>query len=352
MSIYADRVREETYTSGTGTITLSGTLQGFRTFSSSFSNGDKIHYCIENGIDWEVGSGTYNSNTLSRDYILSSSNSNNLVDFPAGKKEVLCVAPAEYYNYSVPINYISGLEITPSKSAANYDQLSIAAGTCKSSTNLDVLNLTANISNRSIGNEFPTGLRPSGITSITAGDTLHLFLIRYNGTINAMFDTDLSATNILNISGVTSYRRIGSLISTSWSDSSGGIIYIKPFIQIENEFVFSTTIADINPSSANISSSPTLYTLDVPSGIKVMAKINITIWSASNIYMRLEHPDTDEITTSDTTALLRTGGSSGNAFSSTQVNILTNTSKQIKGRTNSLTAWFYATTVGYKDFRR
>lgn len=96
--VVADRVRQVTTTTGTGTITLSGSLTGFQTFSV-IGDGNTTYYTIVNGDDgaWEVGLGTYTSSgtTLSRDEVLSSSNSNALVDFAAGTKDVFVTYPAE-----------------------------------------------------------------------------------------------------------------------------------------------------------------------------------------------------------------------------------------------------------------
>jgi hypothetical protein len=96
--VIADRVRETTASSGTGTITLAGAFAGFQPFSV-IGNGNTTYYCIIDAATgaWEVGIGTYTSsgNTLSRDTVLSSSNSDALVPFAAGTKDVICTQPAE-----------------------------------------------------------------------------------------------------------------------------------------------------------------------------------------------------------------------------------------------------------------
>lgn len=78
--IYADRVRETTVTTGTGTINLGGAVSQFQSFIAAVGNSNTCDYCITSGnlTDWEVGSGTVTSgspNTLSRDVIYASSNS-------------------------------------------------------------------------------------------------------------------------------------------------------------------------------------------------------------------------------------------------------------------------------------
>lgn len=91
-----DRVKETTTTTGTGTVTLAGAATGFRTFSSVLAVGDIVDYCIEAGSEWEVGTGRLvTSTTLSRDSVKASSNSNNLVSFSAGTKNVFITIAAE-----------------------------------------------------------------------------------------------------------------------------------------------------------------------------------------------------------------------------------------------------------------
>lgn len=95
--VVRDRVNETSTTTGTGTFTLAGAVTGFQTFSA-IGNGNTTYYTIvlQGGSEWEVGLGTYTSSgtTLSRDTVLSSSNSGSLVNFSAGTKNVFCDYPA------------------------------------------------------------------------------------------------------------------------------------------------------------------------------------------------------------------------------------------------------------------
>ena len=95
----ADRVRETTITTGTGTIDLAGAVANFETFASNLSNSDTTYYAIvdnTNG-DFEVGLGTFSTgspNTLARTTPISSSNSNSAVNFGSGTKDVFITTPA------------------------------------------------------------------------------------------------------------------------------------------------------------------------------------------------------------------------------------------------------------------
>jgi hypothetical protein len=96
-----DRVQETSTTTGTGTLTLAGATVGYQSFAV-IGNGNTTYYNITDGTNWEVGVGTYTSSgtTLSRDTVLSSSNSDALVNFPAGSKNVFCTYPAEKAVYT------------------------------------------------------------------------------------------------------------------------------------------------------------------------------------------------------------------------------------------------------------
>jgi hypothetical protein len=99
--IVKDRVRENSSTTGTGTLTLSGAVSGFQTFSSAIGNTNTTWYAIVNNAEWEVGLGTVGAGTLARNTVLESSNAGSLVNFSAGTKDVFCTYPAEqslYFN--------------------------------------------------------------------------------------------------------------------------------------------------------------------------------------------------------------------------------------------------------------
>ena len=96
--VLKDRVKETTAVIGTGTATLLGAASGYQSFAA-IGNGNTTYYCIaeQTGSGWEVGIGTYTASgtTLSRTTVLASSNSNNLVNFSAGTKDIFCTYPAD-----------------------------------------------------------------------------------------------------------------------------------------------------------------------------------------------------------------------------------------------------------------
>jgi len=95
----ADRVRETTTTTGTGTINLGGAVTNFETFAANLSNSDTTYYAIVDNTNgaFEVGLGTFSTgspNTLARTTPIASSNSNSAVNFGAGTKDVFITLPA------------------------------------------------------------------------------------------------------------------------------------------------------------------------------------------------------------------------------------------------------------------
>jgi hypothetical protein len=103
-----DRVQETSTTTGTGTFTLAGALSGFETFSGSIGNTNTTFYTIVNGSEWEIGIGTVGAGTLARTTVYQSSNSDALVNFSAGTKNVFCTYPADQaiYRLNLPTKLV------------------------------------------------------------------------------------------------------------------------------------------------------------------------------------------------------------------------------------------------------
>jgi len=106
-----DRVKETSTTTGTGSFTLDGAVTGFETFSSAIGNTNTTYYAIaiQGGSEFEVGLGTVSAGALSRDTIISSSNSDNAVDFSAGTKDVFCTLPASKAVFKDASDVVSGV---------------------------------------------------------------------------------------------------------------------------------------------------------------------------------------------------------------------------------------------------
>ena len=98
--VIADRVKETTTTTGTGTVTLLGASAGFQSFAA-IGNANTTYYTIaaQTGTEWEVGIGTFTSSgtTLARTTVLSNSSGTepSALNFSAGTKDVFVTYPSD-----------------------------------------------------------------------------------------------------------------------------------------------------------------------------------------------------------------------------------------------------------------
>jgi len=96
MAVLKNRAKMSTSTTGTGTITLGSAEDGYQTFADAgVANADVVRYVIEDGSNFEIGTGTYTSSgtTLSRT-VSESSNSDAAINL-SGSATVFIGATAE-----------------------------------------------------------------------------------------------------------------------------------------------------------------------------------------------------------------------------------------------------------------
>jgi len=103
-----DRVKEYTASTGIGGISFIGAFTGFQSFDSVFTSGDTTFYVVEEHNQWEVGVGTYGSNNLERDTVLSSSNGGSKINL-TGSGVVSVTLPASQAFFNDDAVYISGV---------------------------------------------------------------------------------------------------------------------------------------------------------------------------------------------------------------------------------------------------
>jgi hypothetical protein len=177
--VVKDRVLETSNTNGTGTFTLAGAVNGFQAFSV-IGVGNTTYYAIteETNNQWEVGLGTVGSGTLTRDTVLSSSNSGNKVDFADGLKQVFCDYPASKAVYKDGAGTIVGLGTMATQNAnavaitgGTLNGVAIG-GTTAGDGFFDVLSSNAGNLNGTIGSTSPnTGAFTYISTSSTTSTT-------------------------------------------------------------------------------------------------------------------------------------------------------------------------------------
>jgi hypothetical protein len=250
--VIADRVRETTTTTGTGTLSLDGAVAGFQAFTA-VGNNNTTYYTIQGTTEWEVGIGTYVSNTLSRDTVLSSSNGGSKLLLTAGTKDVFVTLPAGKTVISVAGKFgevtlsntdISGLGTmstqnansvtitggtatltslsTPTVQATNSAGLSLknASGTTQLSMGAGGGdNLTLNVSTNINGSNAQVDISPTGTGHVHMKPT-------GTGSVE-IAPTNTGTLDNLVIGGITPKAITGTTITaTSFSGSGSGLTSI------------------------------------------------------------------------------------------------------------------------------
>ena len=208
--ILADRVKETTTVTGTGTASLLGASTGFQSFSAGVGDSNTTYYCIadQGGANWEVGLGTYTAvgSTLSRTTVLASSNTGALVNFTAGTKDVFVTYPAEKGIWKDASGNAIGLGTPSAFVATNVTGLPLTTGVTG----------TLPVANGGTGVTTSTG---TGSTVLSESPTLSN--PTYTGTLTG-------STGILNIGSGQVYKdasgnvAIGSPIAYDKLDVFGG----------------------------------------------------------------------------------------------------------------------------------
>jgi hypothetical protein len=217
--VVADRVQETSTTSGTGTLTLSGAVVGFQTFSTAVGNGNTTFYTIYDptAYDWEVGIGTVGAGTLARTTVLSNSaGTTSQISFASNAKFVFCTYPAEKsINYDTngvaTIGEVLGYSDTGiigsfASTVAGYNQVVVQnkSTATNASTNFNVSNdagtAGANYAELGINSSTFTGTGSFNIAgaSYVASASTDLTLGTY-GAYNVHFVTNSSTTDAMTI---------------------------------------------------------------------------------------------------------------------------------------------------------
>ena len=294
--VFADRVKDSSTTTGTGTFTISGTAAtGYQTFNSGIGVGNTCYYCIAgqagstDPTEWEVGLGTLaTATTITRsagNVLSGSSGAGTLVNFSAGTKDVFVTSPALWAtspSFTGTVGVASQLNLTnasnwnlyASGAGANYMAGQLGVGT----TTLTNGYLTVNPTTQSI---TPANAYFAGTNNYNASTI-------YGNWQNYVLNGN-TATTISNASGsslqvsFTSTQQINNLyglsvpVTLNGTGQLGNMVGINTQLllgsgatsggTISTAYSFSAGIPNINTSAtANISSAYQFYANTITQG--------------------------------------------------------------------------------------
>lgn len=246
---------------------------------------------------------------------------------------------------NLPAGHLHGL--TMSNAADTVNDITIAAGRCRDSSNTVDL-VFASAFTKQIDSSWVVGTNVGGRSSAgLADDTWHVFAIGKALGTNAdfLFHNTVDPTSVLP-TGYLYYRRIGSVIRSGAT--------LLGFIQFGNEFWLKTNILDYGAAPGN--TTPTNRTISVPNDINVCALMNVSFTVAgTNGGAYIFSPDLTDQTPSNTIAPLQTIGAligGGNPVQvAAQARSWTNTSSQVRVTALNSSTTIYIVTLGWIDHR-
>ena len=233
--VIADRVKETTTTTGTGTYTLAGAENGFESFAS-IGNSNTTYYACVLGSNFEVGIGTYTSSgtTLARTTILQSSNSDNAVDWPSGTKVIFCTQPAEKAVY---LDASGNIEAFNASNLTNLNASNLASGTVADAR------LPATISSDITGNAASATALETGRNFSLTGDVT-ASAVSFDGTGNVALSTTIAANSVA-LGTDTTGNYVATIGTSTGLDGSGSGEGSTPTISLDlNELTTSTSNTD------------------------------------------------------------------------------------------------------------
>jgi hypothetical protein len=239
--VSADRVKETSTTTGTGTYSLAGAVTGFRTFVAGVGNGNTCHYVAEDGTDWEIGLGTVTDaapDTLARTRVIKSSNGDAAVSWAAGTRTIFCAPIASRIrDVTSPKGALWDLTMSNAGGDTTND-IQIEAGEAMDESGEVLMQLTSPIT-KQIDAAWAVGTAAGGMnTGAVANATwyeVHLIYRQDTGVVDVMFTTTANRATLP--TNYTHQRRIG------WVRR--GTATNLQFTQVGDWFTLTTPINDV-----------------------------------------------------------------------------------------------------------
>jgi len=241
-------------------------------------------------------------------------------------------------NYLTLAGYIYGLEMSNNATDAIND-IDVAVGVAASDAGDIYIRLESAITKR-LDASWAVGSGNGGLdTGSIANTTYHVWLIRRSdtGVVDVLFST--SATSPTMPANYDQKRRIGSIMR-----ESGAIV---GFLQRGDTFTRNTFVQSVNGTLPT--SSRTLVTLAVPTGIKVEAILTAMVRSngSNNVVISLSDPDQPD----DSANFTGMHGDASTWYAGGECRVFTNTSAQVGVRTTTSSTLGLVLTRGWVDRR-
>lgn len=300
MAVLANRVKMTTATTGTGTITLGSAVSGFQSFADGgVANGNVVRYVIEDGSNWEIGTGTYTATgtTLTRT-VLESSNADAAINLSGSAVVFIDAAVEDFVNKAG--DTLTGKLVLPQGSSAAFSLeisgATLAAGLYNTGAGI-ALAVDASPVMIAYANEIrayqdlnpiSNGTADLGTTSLRWGNV-------YAQNINASGTLDVSGafsvdTNVLKVDTVN--NRVGVNTSSPTFDFEvTGSVKISSGLTVngsvtEEVVALSGTSVSLNPNNGTIQthalSGATTYTDGLATGqaitLHITAGANTATW--------------------------------------------------------------------------
>lgn len=243
--------------------------------------------------------------------------------------------------YGFPRGYIDGLILSNDGSDPSNDW-NIAAGAARDSTNAADMVLSSGLTKR-LDAAWAVGTNQGGLdTGSEANSTwYHIWLIKRpdTGVVDCLASTSATAPTMP--TNYTLKRRVGSI----YNDGSS---VIRQFKQFGDLFLWDTAVNDTGGAGLNNTSA--LYTLSIPGGVRVKVELSVAATAgAANIVIALRNPDCSDPAIVNGEGMICIQVAS--VYNYLAASVLSNTSSQIRARSNGNITDFYITTRGWTDSR-
>lgn len=241
----------------------------------------------------------------------------------------------------VPVrSYLAGLTLSTAGSSTTFG---IAAGVATDSTNVSMMALASAYTKTTSAWALGTAVGSLDTGTIAANTWYHVHLIQRpdTGVVDVLIS--LSATAPTLPTNYTLFRRIGAM------KTNGSSQWVK-FVQFGDEFLWDTPVSDVSTSTLGITA--TLFTLSVPTSVKVGALCRGFMSSATAFTAVLVNSPDEASTAINTPAgnlTAQTQAASTNAVFA--LNLRTNTSAQIRAVAGAASTSLTIATYGWVDRR-